>query len=72
MKIYCLVVNKVHDTPGFISSNYRADRSEKKIEYYARREDAEKRMDEIYNGTKKLTGFIDNLEVIITECEVKE
>jgi hypothetical protein len=71
-KIWILTINQVASDPqhGMISSNYRAPRSERKVEYYASPEGAQKRQREIYEGMKKLVGFFENVEAVISEKEV--
>jgi RecA/RadA recombinase len=71
MKIWVLRINQVMEPQGVITSSYRSLREEKRVEYYASVESAMKRRDEIYSGVKSLTGFIDGLEVVIAEVEVK-
>ena len=71
MKVYILTINKVHPNPETIYSNYIAIRDTKSVEYYASRSSAEKRRDEIYQGLKNLVGFIDGVEAVIEEKELK-
>lgn len=71
MKIWILTVNELGPEPSITYSSYRTPRTERKNEYYASRESAERRRDQIYDGVKSLTGFIDNMEVVIKEVKVE-
>lgn len=72
MKIWILEVNQVASDNGLgIVSSFRAQRVKQKTEYYASKEGAESRRSEIYDGVRRLTGFIEGVEVVVTEAEVK-
>jgi hypothetical protein len=72
MKIYKLAINSIADDPDVCISSYRAPRTTKVVEYYASKEKAEAKKNEIYDGVYKLAGFIPKMEVIISEVEVIE
>lgn len=73
MKIYRVTLNKVLDPPGHsMVSSYINERVKKKEEFYLKRELAEKRKNEMYDGAHKLLGYIPNFEAIIDEIEVVE
>lgn len=71
MRVYILTINKVDPDPPMISSNFSARRHEKAVEYYASRDGALRRQGEIYQGLKKLVGFFDGVEVIVSESELR-
>lgn len=68
--IWILTINKVEPDPPMIASNFIARRSAKAVEYFSSRTGAETRKDEIYQGLKKLVGFIEGVEVEIKEVQV--
>lgn len=70
MKIYVLSIAEVGPAPSIIDSNFRAQRFNRKVEFYATKELAEKRRKNINEGMKHLIGFHPNVEVIIDEAEV--
>ncbi len=70
-KIWILTINQVASDPNhMVTSSYRNTRHERKVEYYASIEGAQKRQREIYEGMKKLVGFFENVEAVISEKEV--
>lgn len=70
--IWCLTINKVEPDPPMIVSSFRAARTPKATEYYASFSAANARCDEIYQGLKKLVGFIEGVEVEIKELKVNQ
>lgn len=71
MIIWRLQINQVESTPSVVISSFRAKRHLSREEFFQSKEGAEKRRDEIYDGVKKLLGFIEQMEVVLTEVEVK-
>ncbi len=51
-------------------SSHVNERRKQKEEFYASRDSAEKRKQEMYEGTQKLLGYIPNFEAVIDEIEV--
>lgn len=70
MKVYLLTFNEVEQPRGMVASSYVSTRRERRIEYFASREGAEARQREVYEGMKKLIGFIDGFEAVISEREL--
>lgn len=71
--IYRLRINEVEPDPKHgIFSSYKAPRHERSVEYFQSRTSAEKRKTEIYEGMKKLVGFIGPIEVVIEEVRLNQ
>jgi hypothetical protein len=73
MKIYRVDFSQIHDNPiGSFASSYKEQRTLMKSEYYLDESKALARKREVYEGVKKLIGFIPRIEVFIVEIEVIE
>ena len=72
MKIWKLVINEVSPDPSVCVSSYIAPRKTRANEFYLKRESADKRRDEIYDGVQKLLGYLPKVEVLIQEITVIE
>lgn len=72
MTIYKLDIAEVHEPAGAIISSYKAPRALKSSEYFLSEASAIKRREEIYEGIRKLIGFMPPVEVTILEIEVRE
>lgn len=70
-KMYKLTIRQQQEQPlGIVVSSFTTPTVDKKVEYYATREGADSRKNEIYAAIEKYLGFPLNIQVDIQEINL--